>query len=58
MSEHIFFSLKTYYRIKHVFSQQMQNHELYFNEYTAVLGTLSLLMEPDAILNKTEQNIN
>lgn len=36
----------------------MQNHELYFNEYTAVLVTLSLLMEPDAILNKTEQNIN
>lgn len=27
----------------------MQNHEWYFNEYTAVLGTLSLLMEPDAI---------
>lgn len=54
----MFFSLKTYLRIKHVFSQQMQNHDLYFNEYTAVLGTLSLLMEPDAVLNKTEQNIN
>lgn len=36
----------------------MQKHKSYFNEYTVVLGTLSFVKELDAILNKTEKNIN